>query len=143
MQSTHVWVPVVLLALLGCGDVRPSPVDDFAGHGLEISPGPSGDANLRATWNTCPVFEGLSANPSALNVGGVASLVVIARDSDNGPAPLKYAWAVNGVRVTGQTAPTLSFVCQSVGEVTIAAAVSDGSPDPGCADSASVKVSCQ
>ncbi len=104
---------------------------------------PSGDVDLETSLNNCPVLDGLDASPLALYLGGVSSLVVSAHDSDNGPAPLAYSWRVNGVKLPSQTAPTLSFACSSVGQVTIAATVSDGDTNPACADSASVQVSCE
>jgi hypothetical protein len=104
---------------------------------------PTGNVGLHATLNVCPVLDELSASPLALRLGGVSSLVAAAHDSDNGPALLAYSWAVNGVRVPRHTAPTLSFACSSVGVVTIVMSVSDGDPDPACADSSSVLVSCE
>lgn len=104
---------------------------------------PSGSANLQTKANICPVLEGLNASPLNLKLGGVSSLSMAAHDSDNGPALLAYSWAVNGVRLPRQTAPTLSVACSSLGEVTIAATVSDGDPNPTCAGSSSVKVSCE
>ena len=104
---------------------------------------PSGGVDLQTKVNLCPVLDGLSASPLALRLGGVSSLSMAGHDSDNGPARLAYSWSVNGVSLPRQTRPTLSFACSSVGEVTIAATVSDGDPDPTCADSSSVKVSCE
>jgi hypothetical protein len=104
---------------------------------------PSGDVNLQSTVNICPVLDGLSASPVILNLGGVSSLVVAAHDSDSGPSALAYSWAINGIKLPNRTTPTLSFVCSSVGSVTIAATVSDGDPDPTCVDSSSLEVRCE
>jgi hypothetical protein len=100
-----------------------------------------GNARVRTSTNVCPVLEGLSASPLALSVGGAAKLQVAASDSNNGPAGLVYAWAVNGVRLSRQNASTLSYTCTALGQVTISATVSDG--DPKCTESASVQVSCE
>ncbi len=103
---------------------------------------PTGDANLQATLNTCPVLDGLTALPTSLQIGGISALTVTAHDPDSGPSALAYSWAVEGIKLP-RTASTLSFTCSSAGEVTLSASVSDGDPDPACADSSSVKVSCE
>ena len=104
---------------------------------------PVGDVSIEATLNVCPVLDGLSANSVSLNLGGSTRLDVSAHDSDNGPGLLAYSWSVNGVKLSQQTSPSLNFSCTSRGDVNVAATVSDGDPTPGCADSSSVKVSCQ
>jgi len=104
---------------------------------------PSGDVDVQATLNVCPVIDGLDASPMTLVLGGVSSLRVTAHDSDNQPAALSYSWTVNGVRLAHQVGPALSFACSSAGDVTILAGVSDGDPDPACADKSGVKVTCQ
>jgi hypothetical protein len=104
---------------------------------------PSGELDFQAIVNICPVLDGLSASPSSLNLGGMSRLVVAAHDSDSGPAPIAYSWSLNGVKLPRQSAPTLSFSCSSLGEVTIAALVSDSDPNPSCADSSSIKVTCE
>jgi hypothetical protein len=85
----------------------------------------------------------LDASPMDLALGGVARLTLSAHDTDTGPAPLAYGWTVNGIKLTKQTGTSLGFACSSAGEVTIAATVSDGDPDPACADTSAVKVNCQ
>jgi hypothetical protein len=104
---------------------------------------PSGDVNVQATLNICPVIDGIDASPTDVKRGGVSQLTLFAHDSDTGPSSLSYSWAVNGIKLARQTAPTLSFTCTSRGDVTITAGVSDGDPDPTCADSSAVKVTCQ
>lgn len=104
---------------------------------------PTGEVSVEATLNICPVLDGLSASPLALGLGGISSLSALAHDADNGPAPLSYAWAVNGIKLSRQTAPTLSLACTSLGELTISATVADGDPAPNCASSSSLKVSCE
>ena len=100
---------------------------------------PTGTVDFVASVNVCPVLDDLTASPLNLKVGGVASLSTAAHDSDDGPSPLAYFWAANGLRLSGQTAPALRFACSSLGDVTIAATVSDGA----CKDILSVKVSCE
>jgi hypothetical protein len=104
---------------------------------------PTGDVNVQATLNVCPVVDDLTAAPLVVNLGGVSSMSVVAHDSDNGPAPLTYAWSANGLLIAHQTAPALSFACSSRGDVTVAAIVSDGDANPGCPGTASAKVTCQ
>lgn len=104
---------------------------------------PSGDAFVQATLNICPVVDGIDASPMDVKLGGASRLTLFAHDSDTGPTPLAYAWAVNGIKLARQTSSSLSFTCTSAGDVTITGSVSDGDPDPTCSDSSSVKVSCQ
>ena len=103
---------------------------------------PSGDVNVLGTVNICPVIDGLSASPNSLNAGGIAQVTAEAHDADHGPSPLSYAWTINGAKLPRQIGPALAFTCSSAGDVTIAATVSDGDPNPSCADTLSVKVSC-
>ena len=104
---------------------------------------PSGDLSVTTTLNICPVVDGLDASPLALTRAGVSSLSATAHDSDQGPAPLSYAWAANGFKLAKQTAPTLRFVCTSPGQFSISVGVSDGDPTPSCTDSLAAQVSCQ
>ncbi|HTQ05646.1 MAG TPA: hypothetical protein VMI54_17410 [Polyangiaceae bacterium] len=104
---------------------------------------PTGDVMVSATLNVCPVIDDLTAAPLIVNVGGVSSMSVVAHDADNGPSPLSYAWSVGGVPLPNRTQPHLSFACTAHGDVTVAASVSDGDPNPNCADTESVKVTCQ
>jgi hypothetical protein len=103
---------------------------------------PSGDVSVQGQINICPVLDGLSVSPSDLYVGGVASLMAEAHDTDSGPSPLSYSWTANGVKLSRQTNPALSLACSSAGAVAIKAGVSDGDPDPACADSLSVTINC-
>jgi hypothetical protein len=104
---------------------------------------PAGSISVEGVLNLCPVLDSLDASPMDLKLGGVARLTLSAHDSDTGPLPLRYGWSVNGIKLTQQTATLLSFACSSVGQVTIAATVSDGDPNPACADTSAVKVNCQ
>jgi len=104
---------------------------------------PTGSVNAEGVFNLCPVLDALDASPMDLRLGGVARLTLSAHDSDTGPGPLRYGWTVNGIRLTQQSGASLGFACSSVGQITIAATVSDGDPNPACADSSAVKVNCQ
>jgi hypothetical protein len=104
---------------------------------------PSGDLSLSGVLNVCPILDGIDAVPMDVKLGGASQLTLFAHDTDTGPSPLSYAWAVNGIKLARQTSPTLGFTCTSAGEVTISGTVSDGDPDPACADSSAVKVTCQ
>jgi hypothetical protein len=104
---------------------------------------PVGEISVVGTLNFCPVVDGLDASPLDVKLGGVSRLTLTAHDSDTGPAPLSYSWTVNGIKLTRQTSPSLNFACSSLGEVVIAGTVSDGDPNPACADTAGVKVTCQ
>ncbi len=104
---------------------------------------PTGDVSVNATLNICPTIDDLTAAPLILKIGGVSTMSVVAHDADNGPAPLSYSWSVNGIKLPRQTSTRLLFACSSPGDVMVAASASDGDPNPGCADSASVKVTCQ
>jgi hypothetical protein len=104
---------------------------------------PTGEANIQASLNICPVLDSLDAGPTELVLGGVALLRAAGHDSDHSPSALQYSWSVNGFKLPNKTTPTLGFACTSPGQVTISASVSDGDPDPACSDSLSAKVTCQ
>jgi hypothetical protein len=101
----------------------------------------TGNANVDATFNICPVLDSMGASPGEALIGGSIALEALARDPDNGPAPLTYSWTVDGVPLAGSSASRL-FTCNQAGTFEIAATVSDGSPDPTCADTLSVSVTC-
>jgi len=104
---------------------------------------PSGDVSVAGSLNRCPVVDGIDAVPLDVRLGGVSRLTLFAHDSDTGPSPLSFGWAVNGIKLARQTTPTLAFTCTTASDVTIAGTVSDGDPDPACADASAVKVSCR
>jgi len=144
----YVLMSSLLLGVTSCGDAHSNGPDGSLGFGLELgaAAGPAaqvGNANVAAVFNRCPVLDGLTAGPISLLVGGVSNLAVLAHDSDNGPAPLAYSWAVNGVLLPQQNASTLAFTCSAKGAFTITASVSDGDPTPACSDASSVTVSCE
>jgi hypothetical protein len=102
---------------------------------------PSGDVNVTATVNVCPVLDSLGASPSEARLGGTIALTSSAHDADDGPAPLSYAWSVNAVQLK-QRQQNLNFVCTTAGTVTLKVTASDGDPNPSCADTLSVDVRC-
>lgn len=104
---------------------------------------PTGDVSVVAAVNSCPVIDGLSASPLSPSLGGTSLLQIEAHDSDGGPAPLSYAWKVNGFTLPGRVAPSLNFLCSARGPVEVAGFVADGDPNPACATSAAATVSCQ
>lgn len=104
---------------------------------------PHGDVAIAATLNVCPIVDGIDAVPTDVKRGGFSRLTLFAHDSDTGPSPLSFGWAINGIKLARQTSPSLSFTCTNPGDVTITGTVSDGDPNSTCADSSAVKVSCQ
>jgi hypothetical protein len=101
----------------------------------------TGSANLDGTLNVCPVLDSLGASPGEVLIGGSIALDALAHDADNGPAPLTYSWTVDGAPLSGSVASRL-FTCNQPGTFEITLTVSDGSPDPTCADKLSVSVTC-
>jgi hypothetical protein len=101
----------------------------------------TGNASIQGTANICPVLDGLGASPAEALVGGSMSLDALAHDSDDGPMPLTYAWSVGGVPVVGSGAHYV-FTCNEAGVFDVAVEVSDGDPNPSCADNLSVRVTC-
>jgi len=103
---------------------------------------PSGDATVTATLNICPVIDNLSASPNDVRLGGTVALTSSAHDSDLGPSPLVYKWAVNGAPLKGPLQPNLNFACSTPGTFNFTLSVSDGDATPGCADNLSVVSRC-
>ena len=68
------------------------------------------------------------------------SLLATAHDSDNAPSPLSYRWQANGQDISGQTSPSLTFTCTTVGNVSVQVIVSDG--DSACNASSSITLTC-
>jgi hypothetical protein len=102
---------------------------------------PTGDVNVAGKVNICPVLDSLGASPSQVAVGGIVLLTSAAHDADNGPAPLSYSWTANGAALK-QPSQNLSFACSTVGTVTLKVTVSDGDPNPSCADTLAVDIRC-
>lgn len=103
---------------------------------------PSGDVNVTGTLNVCPILDGLNALPTEAVIGGHASLVASAHDTDNGPSPLTYKWTTNGAPLGNHPQATLTFTCTTAGPVTVKVSVSDGDPDSACGDSLTASLMC-
>jgi len=103
---------------------------------------PTGDVQVTGSLNVCPVLDGLEASPAEARIGGRVSLAASAHDSDNGPSPIAYKWSINGAPLGNHPQPTLNFTCTSAGTASIKVSVSDGDPDPTCADSLTAAVTC-
>jgi len=102
----------------------------------------TGTVIINGTLNICPVVDGISASPAQVALGGSIDLTVTAHDPDHGPSSLAYAWtATTGVFSDAAGAQT-SFACTVAGPVILTAVVSDGDPQPGCAATSSVTVTC-
>ncbi len=103
-------------------------------------PPDAGQSLVTAHVNSCPVIDGVSANPASANVGQAMALGMTAHDPDSGPAVLTYNWSSGSGSLTGSTTATPTFTCTQAGSVTITAAVSDG--DPGCGVNLPFTVTC-
>jgi hypothetical protein len=103
-------------------------------------PPDAGQALVSAKVNSCPVIDGVSANPASALVGQTMALGVMAHDPDSGPAVLTYTWSSSSGTLTGGTTAAPSFTCTQPGTVTITAAASDG--DPGCGVNLPFTVAC-
>jgi hypothetical protein len=106
-------------------------------------PAKTGSVAINGTINTCPVADGISANPADVAVGFPVTLALTAHDSDSGPSPLAYSWSAPSGSFSNASSATPTFVCSTPGPVTLTATVSDGDPTPGCADTLSVVVTCE
>jgi hypothetical protein len=104
------------------------------------SPPDAGQALLTTHVNSCPVIDGVSANPASVAVGGTMALGVMAHDPDSGPAVLTYQWLASSGTLSGDTTSSPTFTCTQPGPVTITVAPSDG--DPGCGVSLPFTVAC-
>jgi len=104
------------------------------------SPPDAGQALLSANVNSCPVIDGVSANPASVVVGQTMALGVTAHDPDSGPAVLTYSWIASSGTLTGSTTSTPTFTCTQPGTVTITVAPSDG--DYGCGVNLPFTVAC-
>jgi hypothetical protein len=103
----------------------------------------TGSVLVNGSVNTCPVVDGVSANPADIAVGFPISLAVTAHDSDAGPSPLAYAWSAPSGSFSSATSATPTFTCTAPGPVTLSVTVSDGDPSPTCAASYSLVVTCE
>jgi hypothetical protein len=103
---------------------------------------PTGDVQVSGSVNVCPVLDGVNVVPMKAQIGGAISLAAAAHDPDNGPSPLTFAWQINGAQLSNHPEPTLSFTCTAEGTNVVQVTVSDGDPNPACADTATVTLTC-
>ncbi len=102
----------------------------------------TGSISLNGTVNVCPVIDGISANPSQVNVGSNIGLSGAAHDSDNGPAALSYHWSATSGTFSDATLQNPTFTCTAAGPSTITLVASDGDSSAGCADTLTTIVTC-
>jgi hypothetical protein len=102
----------------------------------------SGRATLTADVDTCPTIDSLSVIPAEVYVGDSVQLTSTAHDPDNGPSPLTATWAATSGTLTNLSTMGATFTCSAAGTFKISLSVSDGTPNPKCADNASVTVVC-
>jgi hypothetical protein len=99
-----------------------------------------GQALVTTSVNTCPVIDGVSANPASANVGQTMTLGMTAHDPDSGPAVLTFHWSSDGGTLGASSTAFATFTCTQPGPVMITAAASDG--DPGCGVNLPFIVAC-
>ena len=104
------------------------------------TPPDAGQALLTTNVNSCPVIDGVSANPSSAKVGATMALGVMAHDPDSGPAALTYQWSASSGTLSGSTTASPTFICTQPGTVTLTVSPSDG--DPGCGVNLPFTVAC-
>lgn len=102
----------------------------------------SGRATLSADVNTCPTIDSLSVAPSEVYVGSSMQLVAAAHDPDNGPSPLSATWSATSGTLSNLSTTGATFTCTTAGSFKVTLSVSDGTPNPKCADTAAVTVTC-
>lgn len=102
----------------------------------------TGGILVGGTLNTCPLIDGISANPAEIRVGGTLALSTTASDADGAPAPLGYHWTASSGTLSDPTAAAPAFTCTAAGTVTITLTVSDGDTTAGCPDTQSIQVTC-
>jgi 5'-nucleotidase len=103
--------------------------------------GKTGSATVNGTLNVCPVVDGISS-VTEMTVGGSIAVTGQAHDSDAGPAALSYQWMATNGTLSDATVANPTFTCGAPGTATLTLTVSDGDPSPGCADSASINITC-
>jgi len=102
----------------------------------------TGSVSVNGKTNVCPVIDGLSANPSQVNVGSTIALSGAAHDTDNGPSPLSYKWSATSGTFDDSTLASPVFKCTTVGASTITLVASDGDTSANCADTLTTTVTC-
>ena len=103
-------------------------------------PARNGSVAVNGVLNTCPVIDGIGANPAEVNVGKSLTLDANAHDSNAGPSALTYGWTSTGGVFSSATAAAPTFTCTKAGSQTITLSVTDG--DSPCIDTSSVTVTC-
>jgi len=109
---------------------------------VQISLTCSGRAAVSADFNVCPTIDSLSVVPAEAYVGSAVLLTTAAHDPDNGPSPLTATWSTSSGTLTNLMTTGATFTCTAPGSFKISLSVSDGTPNPKCADTAAVTVVC-
>jgi hypothetical protein len=109
---------------------------------LECHHEAAGAVAVTGSVNLCATLEGLGASPNQVLVGASLSLTAVAHDSDGGPQPLSYQWSATTGAFSSTTVAEPVFTCTSAGPATVTASVSDGDPNPICAGTLAIQVSC-
>jgi hypothetical protein len=101
-----------------------------------------GSVLINGTVNECPSIDTYGSLPAKAAEGGTIVLTSSASDGDNGPQPLTYQWTTTSGTLSGATTPNATLTCTTAGMPTVTLTVSDGDPDPLCADKVSMTVIC-
>lgn len=96
----------------------------------------AGTAVIAGQVNVCPIIEGLAASPDHVVVGETLDLLVVVKDSDEGPSPLSYQWSASSGTLSDASAESPTLTATQAGTATVTLTVSDGD----CTDSWSVDV---
>lgn len=102
----------------------------------------TGSVLVNGALNICPVVDGITANPSSLNIGSSVVLAGVAHDTDAAPTALSYSWTASSGTLSSTTDPNPTFTCTTAGTATLTLSVSDGDSTAGCGDSLTTTVSC-
>lgn len=97
---------------------------------------------ITTTFNSCPVIDGLSANPAEVGVGGSIELTVEAHDDDGGPNPLSVHWRATGGALSNQSTTGATFTCTSPGIFTVGVRISDGDQTTLCPETSTLMLAC-
>ncbi len=102
----------------------------------------TGSVLVNGALNICPVVDGISANPSSLDVGGSVVLAGLAHDTDAAPAALSYQWTATSGTLSSATSASPTFTCTAAGTATLSLTVSDGDATAGCGDTLTTDITC-
>jgi hypothetical protein len=102
----------------------------------------TGSVLVKGELNLCPTIDGISTNPSEVQVGSSLTVSADAHDTDAAPSALTYAWTTSSGTLSSATARDPSFTCTAVGPATLTLSVSDGDPAATCADTLTAVVNC-